>query len=325
MTIFTTDLVRLSKANMTNLTNPQLLYFLACPTCGSELFEAEDSLTCTYCGKEYKVKTGIPLLYPDNMDLEHLRREEDLAKMMKRPRLSRKDRFSSDQWKDSKREFWGMVRDNIAAPPGSFINVGCGYDTHFGDFEQAGYTFVNFDIVYHTLYDLQRNFGARSCAAGDINSLPFKKNSFDYVVCIDVIHHENDKLPVLLESFRNLLKPGGILFLEDLNAWGMFQFAKSVLLPRPLYRFLRSTYHRLGRSAHRPADYEFPTSVWRVKGMFEELGFCGIRVYPNEAYPGIDPVSFQVYKLFSRIEWVRKYHNYHYMLSGKSQHTLDLG
>jgi len=249
------------------------------------------------------------------MDLEHLREEEDLAKMMKRPMLSRKDQFSSVQWKNSKREFWGMVRDNIEAAPRSFVNIGCGYDDYFSQFEREDYTFVNFDIVYDMVYTLQRDFGGRSCVAGDISRLPFKKNSFDYVACTDVIHHESDNLPGLLESFRNLLKPKGLLFLEDPNAWGMFQFAKSVLLPKPLYRVLRATYHKLKNSSHRPAHYEFPTNVWDVKNILEKLGFCSTKIYPNIAYPSIGTMSFQVYKFFSRIEWVRKYHNYHYMLS----------
>ena len=298
-----------------SLTNSELIRFLSCPTCNSDLLEVEDQLRCTYCDKEYEIKNGIPLLYPDKIDVEHLREEEDLAKMMKRPLLSPKDQFSSVQWKNSKQEFWGMVRNNVEAAPKSFVNIGCGYDSYFSQFKRENDTFVNFDLVYDMLYTLQREFGGSSCVAGDINSLPFKKNSFDYVVCIDVIHHESENLIFLIESFRNLLKPGGLLFLEDPNAWGMFQFVKSVLLPKRLYRILRLTYHKVKHSSHRPAHYEFPTSIWRVKNILGELGFCNIRIYPNNAYPCIGPMSFQVYKFLSRIEWIRKYHNYHYMLS----------
>jgi len=306
----------------TSLTNPGLICFLACPTCGSDLLEDEGSLKCICCGREYGVKNGIPLLYPENMDTDHLREEENLAKVMKRPRLSRKDQFSLDQWKASKQEFWRIVGNNIGVAPKSFVNIGCGYDSYSSDFEKAGYVFVNFDIVYDMLYALQEGLGARSCVAGDLNSLPFKKNSFDYVVCIDVIHHESDKIPILLESFRDLLKPGGILFLEDLNAWGMFQFTKS-MLPKPLHRLLRSIYHHLKSSTYKPANYEFPTSVWQVKKTLEELGFCSIRVHPSKAYPSISPASYRVYEFFSRVERVRKYHNYHYMLSGKAPQRLQ--
>lgn len=302
-------------SNTSNPINPELIQLLACPDCKNDLFEINDQLKCISCNKEYKVKNGIPLLYPRNMDFVHLQEEEKLAKMMKRSRLSPKEQFSAIQWKSSKEEFWRMIQKNIKTIPKTIINIGCGYDTNFVEFERQGYVFVNFDLVYDTLYTCQSDFGARTCIAGDINSLPFKKNSFNYVVCIDVIHHETYNLLNLLKSFSELLKPGGSLFLEDINAWGMFQFVKTILLPKPLFKFLRSIYHRLRHSDHAPADYEFPTSVWNVKKILERSGFSDIKVYPNNAYPSIDYVRFKFYNFFSKIEYIQKYHNYHYTLS----------
>lgn len=304
---------------MSNLINPELIRWIVCPVCDGDLADSVECLKCTHCGSEYKIRQGIPLLYPPNMDIDHLWTEENLARMMKSQRPNPKEQFSSLQWKNSKQEFWNMVRANIQTPPKSFVNIGCGYDSSFSQFEQQGYTFVNFDMIYDMLDTLQRDFGAKSCVGGDVHNLPFKKNFFDYIVSIDLIHHESKNVFTLLESFRNLLKPGGILFLEDPNAWGMFQMAKSILLPKPLYMFLRSAYHRLKRSTHRPADYEFPTSVWRVKAMLQRLGFHSIRIHSNKAYPCIGETSFRFYKLFSNFEFIRKYHNYHYMISAIKQ------
>jgi SAM-dependent methyltransferase len=300
---------------MSSLSNPKLIQLLACPDCRNDLHEVNNQLRCIDCNKEYKIKNGIPLLYPSNMDFAHLQEEEKLAKMMKRPRLSPKEQFSAIQWESSKEEFWRMIQKNIKTIPKTIINIGCGYDAHFKEFEQSGYLFVNFDLIYEILYTQQQDFGAKACVAGDITSLPFKKNSFDYVICIDVIHHENNKLLHILKSFWDLIKPGGSLFIEDVNSWGMFQFYKSVLLPKPLYRFLRSIYHRLRRSDHAPADYEFPTSAQKVKKTLNLIGFHNIKIYSNNSYPSIGILRFQVYKFFSRIQRVRKFHNFHYMLS----------
>jgi SAM-dependent methyltransferase len=250
------------------------------------------------------------------MDAGHLRDEEHLACMMRKEPSTPKQEFILSQWRFSKQEFWGMVKDNVSPPPKSLLNVGSGDDRNFRQFEKAGYIFVNFDIVYNMLHALQKDFGAKSCVAGEIGSLPFKKNAFDYVVSVDVIHHEKDDVRVPLRSLRDVLKPGGRLFLEDPNSWGMFQMAKSVL-PRPLHGILRTTYHRLRRSTHGPADYEFPTSPWRVKRALRELGFRRIRVYPNDAYPCIGKTGYGFYRLFKNLDWVRKYHNYHYMLSAE--------
>lgn len=300
---------------MSNLTNPQLIQFIVCPACGGDLAEEMECLRCSHCSTQYEIRKGIPLLFPPGMNLDHLKGEEELAKMIKSPRLSSKAQFSSSQWTLSKLEFWSMVEDHIKPPPGLFINIGCGYNKRFSQFEQLGHTFINFDIIFDMLLTLQSESGAKSCVAGDVNRLPFRKGIFDYVVCIDLIHHESKNLLPLLRSFRELLKPGGTLFLEDPNAWGMFQMAKSIFLPRFLYGFLRSTYHRFKQSTHRPADYEFATNVWQVKAILDKLGFQEIEVYPNEAYPCISETSYRLYRLLSRFNHVREYHNYHYRVS----------
>lgn len=294
---------------------PELINILACPNCSSDLFQINNRLKCTYCGKEHEIRNGIPLLYPDNIDHEKLKEEENLAKIMKQPILNKKGKFNLIQWGNSKKEFWDMVKHNITKHQiKTILYIGCGYDNAFSGFEQEGNIFINFDIVYEMLYQ-QRDLGARSCVAGDVNNLPFKKESFDCVVCIDVIHHEINNLEILLGSYSNLLKPGGFLFLEDTNAWGMFQFAKSVLIPKPIHRLLRSYYHRIKQSTHKPADYEFPTSVYCVRKYLQDLGLCKITIYPNNAYPNIGPIKFRIYKFFGKLKWVKKYHNFHYMLS----------
>lgn len=300
---------------MTRFLSSELVNLLACPNCHNNMFEEEGMLKCFRCGKKYEIRNGIPLLYPDNLDIAHLREEENLARMMKRPRLNKKEQFILSQWDNSKQEFWEMVKSNVEAPPKSLINLGCGYDACFSQFESNGYTFVNFDIVYDMLNTLKTDHGAKFCVAGDIRWLPFKNQTFDYLVSIDVIHHHSNNVPSLLKSFRNLLKPGGSIFLEDPNAWGISQMVKSVLLPRPLHGFLRSTYHTLKGSSHRPANYEFSTSVWYVEGVLRQLGFHNIRLHPNNAYPCIGEKWFRVYQLFSKFDRISKYHNYHYMLS----------
>ncbi len=77
---------------------------------------------------------------------------------------------------------------------------------------------------------------------------------------------------------------------------------------------LRSLYHRLRRSPHRPADYEFPTSVWRTRKTLAALGFRDITVVPLRAYPNVCPAVYKLYTMIARNEYVRRYHNFHYMI-----------
>lgn len=301
---------------MTELTeNAEIMKFILCPDCSGNLGITENQLQCSACKRNYEIKNGIPYLFPSDMDTEHLDEEEELADMMLRTPVERKDIFSRQQWDRSKEEFWAMVKSNIQGENKSIINIGCGFDFRFKDYESAGHTFVNFDLVSRILCFLKDNHGAKSCVGGDIDKLPFRKGSFDYAISIDVIHHEIDNLEETLGYFSNLLKANGTLFLEDLNAWGMFQAPKSILLPQPVHGFLRRIYHKIKRSTHKPADYEFPTNVWRTINILKKLNFTDIEVHPNTAYPGIGPGVYKVYSLFSGSDYIKKYHNFHYMIS----------
>jgi SAM-dependent methyltransferase len=296
---------------------PRFISLLACPDCGGDLQAGTAQLRCGGCHKQYVVRDGIPCLYPASVDEAHLHEEQFMADLMMVPPRTSKEKFIQDQWDGSKTEFWRMVKDNVDGDNKTFVNLGCGYDTRFLDLQKGGNTFVNFDLVFDLLDILRSRHGAESCVAGDINRLPFRKASFDYAISIDVIHHESDNLEALIGSFADLLKPGGTLFLEDPNAWGMFQIPKSVLLPRPVYRLARRTYHQIKRTAHRPADYEFPTSVWKIKKILKKAGFSNIVVHPNNFYPSIGPAPYGFYNLFSGMERVRRYHSYHYMISAR--------
>jgi SAM-dependent methyltransferase len=305
----------MEEPRMAEVVGGPLIELLACPDCGGDLRSTSGRLECIVCGGEFEVRNGIPLLYPRRMDPQHLQGEEELARMMQLPPSTPKERFISSQWEASKREFWRLVSDTLASPPASIINIGCGYDATCLEFQRRGYLFVNFDIVYDMLSTLRTRDGAEWCVAGDIGALPLKGNAFDALVCIDVIHHEGERTEALLKSFRDVLKTGGTVFLQDVNAWGMFQMPKSLLLPKPVYRALREAYHSVRHSTHRPAEYEFPTSVWRTKDTLSRLGFSRITAHPHTAYPCVGERAYALYRLFSRLGWVGKHHNYHYTLS----------
>jgi len=176
----------------------RLLRLLACPDCKGPIRPGEGCLVCGDCGREYCVRNGIPLLWGSSTNLKHLWEEESLAEIMKREPSSAKEGLSRAQWQESKQEFWSVVQGRLGPPPKEIVNIGCGFDTSFQSFERDGYFFVNFDIVDGTLQTLKDEHGAKSCVAGDLLALPFRSGSFDYVVAIDTIHHECDRLQTIL-------------------------------------------------------------------------------------------------------------------------------
>jgi SAM-dependent methyltransferase/uncharacterized protein YbaR (Trm112 family) len=295
-----------------------LLVLLACPDCGGDLDACAGGLRCNGCTRLFEIRNGIPILYPENIDAAHIAEEEKLGEIMKQPSPGGKECFSENQWIESKEEFWEYVEHRLGAErPMTIAYIGSGIDTRFLELKQKGHTVVAFDLTFNLLYALREEHGSPFNVAGAVEALPFKKGSFDALCCIDLIHHEHDAVPRILGSFETILKPGGYLFLEDINAWGLYQFSKSILMPKPLHRALRSMYHRLRRSHERPADYEFPTSVWKTRNVLERLGFQDITVVPQRAYPNVRPAGYKLYTILARSKHIRKYHNFHYMIAAR--------
>lgn len=263
---------------------------------------------------------GIPLLYPEDLDMEHLREEEALGEEMIRPDASGGGSFRPTQWEKSKREFWDYAGKATAdIENGAFINIGCGVDRNFTELARPGITLVGLDIVPALLRHLKKAGGMDIGIAGAVHRLPFRDNSFDCVCCIDLIHHEWKREKEILAGFSRILKPGGILILEDINAWGLGQFYKSILLPRTVHGALRRLYHRVKDTAHPPAEYEFPTSVFETERILRELDFPEISAVALESFPNAGKILYGFYRLASRLDRVRRYHNFHYMISARKK------
>jgi SAM-dependent methyltransferase len=298
----------------------KLLPLLLAPDDRSELSLEQNSLKSQASGKTYPIEAGIPLLYPETVDQEHLEEEIELAQQMKRSPSDGLDTFSLlQQWPGWKEYLWQQIQNLIPnTNPQTIVYIGAGYDKRGDIFEQKGHTFVSFDLVYEMLKEHADEGKGSLFVAGDMNALPFKESVFDYIIVIDVIHHECDDLEPILQSFQHILKPGGSLLLADVNAWGLFQWHKSLLLPRPLYKAFRSAYHQLKNSTHKPADYEFPTSPKTVKKVLLDIGFHDIEFHPQKTfYPEVSPIWQKLYAFLSRFDRISTYHNYHYFLSAR--------
>ena len=294
-----------------------ILNLLCDPDSKQELIIKNNELTTINEDRSYPIYNGIPLLFSKHTDREHLEEEEKLAEMMKRTPDSNNDAFSLQQWSDSKKEFWAKAKQIIAKIPNikTIVNIGCGYDDHSDEFTANGDTFVNFDLVKTMLLEGKNHSQQKGYyVAGDINYLPFKKESFDVVISIDIIHHEYSRLPEILKNLTDLLKPGGILLLEDPNAWAIFQIPKT-LLPRPIHTALRKFYHQIKKSSHQPADYEFPTSPFMAKKILKKLGMKDVVFYDHTAYPETNKFFYQIYKIVKILPLVSKFNNFHYFLS----------
>lgn len=302
---------------MTEYLSEKLLGKLACPNCKANVFVVDERLECENCGKIYEIFDQIPELLTEKIDLGHLKEEEELFQKMRNSVKNKNQKLSTKEWEKSKNEFWAVVSKNLKGKKADILNIGCGYDNAFVALEQEGHYFTNMDIIDSSLKYLQEKHGAKYCVLGDINNLPFRKEVFDTITCVDVLHHEEKNLEKILTSIHRSLKKGGEFYLQDVNAWGLFQFYKSIFLPKSLHKFLRKLYHKTKGSEHVPAEYEFPTSLFKMKKELQKIGFSDIAIYKNKAYPEAGSLRLKLYGVLNKLTTVSKYNNFHYFISAK--------
>ncbi|MCK5783775.1 MAG: class I SAM-dependent methyltransferase [Desulfobacterales bacterium] len=127
--------------------------------------------------------------------------------------------------------------DRLNILPGEkILDIGCGSGRHTGEASRLnGVTIIGADMNFNDLIETRNrlNFikncgehggGQRGISAADITSLPFETESFDHVICSEVMEHIPDDSKAAGELVR-ILKPGGNLvvsvprFLPEKICW----------------------------------------------------------------------------------------------------------
>ena len=105
-------------------------------------------------------------------------------------------------------------------PNSKFLDLGCGEGRHcFGAYMSENIDVFGFDMSLSDVSTAKKNFdqfnentSSKSCNFGvaDAKKLPFKDNTFDFVVCSEVLEHIID-YPSALSEINRILKPQGKL------------------------------------------------------------------------------------------------------------------
>jgi O-antigen biosynthesis protein len=176
----------------------------------------------------------------------------------------------------------------LVDPPGRVLDVGCSTGYLAERLQQRGSTVIGIDMDERAA-ELARRF-CEAVYVGDIETmeLPFEPESFDAVVCGDLIEHLRDPQGVLAR-LRPLLRPGGRLVLSTPNIanwamrlsllFGRFRYTEWGILDRTHTRlFTRKTLRECLEAAGyriQVFDHTVPVPVLstpRVEGLAHRLG-----------------------------------------------------
>ncbi|MBT3582977.1 class I SAM-dependent methyltransferase [Candidatus Woesearchaeota archaeon] len=90
---------------------------------------------------------------------------------------------------------------------------------------------------------LDLNYSSKYVILGDATKTKFKANSFDVVLCLDIVEHiDISKHEILIKELKRILKPGGTLIFGSPNLAHLFS-RLSFLFTGKLIRTAKINYH----------------------------------------------------------------------------------
>jgi ubiquinone/menaquinone biosynthesis C-methylase UbiE len=121
---------------------------------------------------------------------------------------------------------------------GKLLDIGCGNGRNLISFAEKDFICEGIDFSIEMVKNAKSKFKKLGLKAkfhaSNMTKLPFKDNSFDYLICIASFHHLN-KLDQekALDEFKRILKPGGKMYITTWNKWqSKFLFSeKEIFVP----------------------------------------------------------------------------------------------
>lgn len=194
----------------------RLLELLVCPACKQEfslkthLAKGQNiisGLLICPCGKEYRITNSIPRILPNSPQADYAVKSKDSFEYMQSwtkksfgyqwsifKNMSEKfeDNFLSYIYPMQKTAFKGKLG----------LDAGCGFGRHIFYAARFGAEMVGIDLssAIDSTYENTKHLPNIHLVQCDIYNLPFRKESFDFVYSIGVLHH----LPNPEAGFKNL-------------------------------------------------------------------------------------------------------------------------
>jgi ubiquinone/menaquinone biosynthesis C-methylase UbiE len=161
------------------------------------------------------------------------------------------------------------------------LDVGCGEGGISIAFAQSGKNVVHGIDIDHNRIERARLRAQEEQACidfltADALTLPFKPDTFDLIICNDVIEHVEDP-PRLLREIRRVLKTGGFLYMAAPNRVSPYQILRDPhykLFGLSLLPHKMATYYvtKLRKITQNYDVYPLPT-YWYLKNLCHRFGF----------------------------------------------------
>jgi SAM-dependent methyltransferase/uncharacterized protein YbaR (Trm112 family) len=298
----------------------EILKCIGCST-GKLIYNATaNKLKCTVCNHDYQIFDDVPVILPEaGYAIEASTYIHHQSKSVFRYiDHYEKDAYSSDYF--AKRDpgtehIERRTREYIAAQikgkEGKILDVGCGKAWVAQLFCPVGFEVVSMDIsIKNTSMALKKYpFKNHFAIVADAFHLPFKLNSFDYIVASEIIEHVYDP-QTFTENLFGLLKPGGKLILttpykEKIH----YSLCIHCNKPTPVHAHLHSFDEKILKSFYNGNDMKFlKTLLFGNKILIHLRTHLLLKHFPFKVWIITDRLINNLYKVPARIlaVWVKK-------------------
>lgn len=303
--------------------NNKLINFLKCITCNNQSLNFTDGgkkLECANCKTKYSVIDNVLVLLPEKDDVAEIKSvlHEETGTTFKYIDHYQKDSYASDYFaardngtEHGERRVREIIASEIKGGKGRILDVGCGKAWVAQLFCPDGYEVVSMDIsLRNTSKALEvYPYENHHAVVADAFNLPFRNNSFDYIVASEIIEHVYDPEKFIWNLF-NSLKPGGKLIVTTpYKEKIQYSLCVHCNKPTPVHAHLHSFDEKMLESFYTQDDLE----EWRFNTFGNKL-LIHLRMHTFlkflnfKLWKMIDDISNIIYHVPSRILviWTKK-------------------
>lgn len=194
---------------------------------------------------------------------------------------------------------WTAVGDILDRRPGRVLEAGCGVPNWVHALGRRGHMAVGLDYASSCLRIGKSAEENLRLVQGDIRSLPFADDSFDYVISLGAVEHDVNGPEAALRELRRVVSPSGYLMcsVPCLNA------QRHILLPWMVGRdwLKRQAWVRRVLGKRDPfAFYQYVYAPRTYRGILES---CGLKVLGMRPYgtTGRSPLACRLNGVLNRV------------------------
>lgn len=164
------------------------------------------------------------------------------------------------------------------------LDVGCGEGVLVEEYRRKGYDIAGLDL----------NFTRPGISRGSVLDMPFNDDSFDLLLCLDVIEHLNlmDQ-PTAIAEMHRVLRPGGVLLASIPNLAHFASRLRFVSLGKLI---------RTSEVARHPGDRPYAEHHALLSAAFVVEKSYGL-------FPTYPLISLLTYKMPARVIWLHRIYN----------------